>query len=819
MLFTAKEIAKICSGEIKGNENCLLKFSAALTDSRNLISSENTLFFAIKTIRNDGHNFIHELYNKGVRGFVVEKSFIPNFDLFSEAVFIYVENSIKALQQLALIHRKSFLTPIIAITGSNGKTIVKEWLYLLLSKYENTLRSPKSYNSQIGVPLSVLLLNENHKFGIFEAGISQPNEMQNLEEIISPDFGIFTNIGPAHDENFENINLKINEKAKLFIACKEVVVCSAHQNILNSLKQQKIKLFTWGINENDNIRIVDKIILETKTKFIVEFKSETYSFAIPYTDEASAENAMHSFACMLMLGFDAYSVSQNMFFLPGIAMRLELHQAINSCFLINDSYNSDLYSLSIALDFLKQQQQHRKTCVILSDMKQTGQSPEKLYTLVSEKLIKRDINRLIGIGTEISSQKNLFNKIPNIQFFESTNDYVNQHKPENFNEEAILLKGSRSFEFEKLVRLFEQKTHNTVLEINLNSILHNLNSFRSIIKPQTSVMAMVKSFSYGCGSFEIASLLQHHHVDYLGVAYADEGIELRRNGIEIPILVMVPEEISCESIINYQLEPEIYNFHSLLWFSKFKNRKINIHLKLDTGMHRLGFQEEDIEELIKTLKNLPNINVKTIFSHLAAADDPNSDEFTNFQISKFISMTEKIKLQLEINPKRHILNSAGIERFPQAQFEMVRLGLGLYGVNNTSNKNIHLQNVSSLKSKIIQIKKIKKGERISYGSDCISEKEMQVAIVPIGYADGFRRILSNGKGKIRINGQYCKVVGKVCMDMTIIDIGDLNVKVGDEAIIFDEKYSISEFAKDMEVIPYEVFTSISQRVKRTYLFE
>lgn len=819
MLYNAQEIADICSGQISGNQISDLKFSSALTDSRNLISSENTLFFAIKTQRNDGHNYISELYNQGVRGFVVERGFVFDQALFTDAVFIIVENTLNALQQIAVFHRKKFSIPIIAITGSNGKTIVKEWLYWLLSKHQNTIRSPRSFNSQIGVPLSVLLTENFHKYAIFEAGISQNNEMQNLEEIIKPDFGIFTNIGPAHDENFKNIEQKIEEKTKLFENCKKLVVCSAHAQIINKLNNKHIKTFLWGNNENDDIVIIEKTISSTKTKFIVKYQSEIFNFSIPFTDEASSENAMNSFACMLMLGFDANEVCQSMSFLPTIAMRLELRQAINSCFLINDAYNSDLQSLSLALDFLKQQQKHRKTCVIISDMKQTGLKKENLYSSIAQKLAKREINRLIGIGPDISSQKEIFANIPNTQFFESTNDYIKQHSPDNFNEEAILIKGSRSFEFEKLVRLFEQKTHNTVLEINLNSILHNLNSFRSILKPETKVMAMVKSFSYGCGSFEIASLLQHHHIDYLGVAYADEGIELRRNGIEIPIMVMVPEEISSESIINYQLEPEIYNFHSLSWFSKFKNRKINIHLKLDTGMHRLGFQEEDIDELVKILKDLPNINVKTIFSHLAAADDPNSDDFTNMQISNFSRMTEKLMLELKINPRRHILNSAGIERFPQAQFEMVRLGLGLYGVKNTLNSKLQLQNVSCLKSTIIQTKEIKAGERISYGSECVANKDMKLAVVPIGYADGFRRILSNGRGKIRVNGVYCKVVGKVCMDMTIIDIGNLNVKVGDEAIIFDEKYKISDFAKEMEVIPYEIFTSISQRVKRTYLFE
>lgn len=817
MVLSACELIKICSEETCNKDVPSIFFSNFLTDSRNLTYPDNTVFFAIKTTRNDGHNYIEQLYKKGVRGFVVHKGFAK--ENYKDAFFIEVENSLTALQKIAKYHRKKFTKPVIAISGSNGKTIVKEWLFYLLSKFETVIRSPKSYNSQIGVPLSVLMIEDFHTTCIFEAGISQPNEMQNLEEIINPDYGIFTNIGPAHSENFFNTQDKIFEKVKLFLKCKKVVACSEHSEIIDALHYNKISTFLWGYKTTDNIRIINKTIEKNSTTFTIEYSGEVLVFKIPFADSASSQNAMNCFATMVMLGYNTKKTCELMSLLSPVAMRLELRSAINSCFLINDSYNSDLHSLSIALDFLNQQKQHRETCVILSDMFQTGLNSEELYKKISIELNQRNISRLIAIGENISNQQNLYNEIPKTEFYKNTNDFLENFKNINFKDEAILIKGARKFEFEKIVRLLEQKTHNTVFEINLNSILHNLNTYKSTLKPTTKIMTMVKSFSYGCGSYEIASLLQHHHVEYLCVAYADEGVELRKNGIVIPIMVMIPEENTCETILKYNLEPEIYSFESLNWFTQYKQIKIRIHLKIDSGMNRLGFLNNDLDKLIKILKEQNNIEIASVFSHLSAADDEKSDIFTYSQIEKFKNMTEKIKSELNISPKLHILNSAGIERFPDAQFDMVRLGLGLYGVKTTENKNLNLQNVGSLKSRIIQIKNISVGERVGYGSDYIAQENLKVAIVSIGYGDGFRRILSNGKGKIRVNDYECEVIGKVCMDMTIINVSGINVNVGDEAIIFDEKYNISDFAKDMDVIPYEVLTGISQRVKRTYLYE
>ncbi len=822
MNYSIKQIANAIQGELSGKQSELI-INNVLTDSRRLVDPASSIFFAIRTEKQNGHQFINELYEKGVRCFVITEqadSFISNFP---EASFIFTSNAIKALQLLASFHRNKFLFPIIGITGSNGKTIVKEWLFTLLSKYTPTFRSPKSYNSQIGVPLSICMLQSYHQLAIIEAGISKTDEMANLEKIIRPNIGIFTTIGPAHNENFIDINQKINEKLLLFLNVHTIVINSDENQVLQTILEHPIlskkKIFKWGKSSNDNVQIIKSTKKQSSTNIELKYQNSIKEIKVPFTDEASIQNIMHCLACMLVLNYDIDELIDSIAELSHVEMRLEMHQGLSDCLIINDAYNSDLHSLNIALDFLKQQQQYRKATVILSDMFQTGMEQKNLYANIVSMLEKRNIDKFIGIGRQLVLHQKLFKNIPEQFFYENTDDFLNQHHINNFKQETILVKGARIFAFEKICKSLQKVSHQTVLEVNLNAIIHNLNVFKSLLKPKTKIMAVVKAFSYGSGSYEIASLLQYHHIDYLAVAYADEGVELKKHGIKLPVMVMIPEYSSISTIIENNLEPEIYSFESLQWFLSDDERLIKIHLKFDSGMNRLGFQKNDIDKLINILKKYKHIQVSSIFSHLSAADNPHDDTFTQQQIQTFTKMCSKITQNLNISPLLHILNSAGISRFSEAQFDMVRLGIGLYGIQPDQENNLQLENVATLKSNIIQIKHIKAGERIGYGDTCVLNKDSTIAVVPIGYADGYRRILSNGKGKMIVNGKSCKVIGNICMDMTIIDITNVQAKVGDDAIIFGNNYPIQEFSNEMEVIPYEALSGISKRVKRQYVLE
>lgn len=796
--------------------------SCFLTDSRKLSHPEQTVFFALKTNIRDGHQFIKPLYEKGVNHFVVSDSFTDT-DEFKDACFYVTPSPLKALQNIASSYRKRFSLPVIGITGSNGKTVIKEWMYYLLSKHGAVVRSPKSFNSQIGVPLSVLLIEDYHKYAVFEAGISQPGEMISLQKIIQPDFGIFSNIGPPHSENFFNDQQKIEEKLLLFSHCQRIVMSSSHKQIVDTILLKEINNdnlgFFWGYNDSDHVQIINEFCNGNQKSFSLLYNKESVTFTIPFTDAASSENAMHCFSCMMMMGFDPFETAKYMEGLPSVAMRLELNNGINNSIVINDSYNSDLHSLEIALDFLIQQQQNRTSCVILSDIMQTGMKQEDLYRQTTRLVETKKIQRFIGIGSSITQFKKLFVNIPETYFFQNTQEFIDSLAMHTYSNSIILVKGSRQFGFERIASLFEQKTHQTVLEINLSSILHNLALYRSKLKQGTGLMAMVKAFSYGSGSHEIARLLEYHHVDYLGVAYADEGIELRNKGISMPIMVMAPEETTIEHIISGNLEPEIYSFESLSWLKKYSSESFKIHIKFDSGMHRLGFNPEDISALCQTLKKMPNINVVSVFSHLSSADNPADKSFTLSQIQLFTRMYESFCNYMNIRPKRHILNSAGITAYPEAQFDMVRLGLGLYGIQPSDYEQLPLKQAARLITRIIQIKKLKKGDRIGYGGDFLADRPMTIAIIPIGYADGFRRMLSHGVGKAYINNKACPVAGNICMDMTIIDITGTDAMVGDEVVIFDQTHPIRELAETMKTIPYEVISGISGRVKRIYLME
>ena len=822
--YSFQEIADIVNGRILSISENPGEITDLLIDSRRLIKPDNCVFIALVSKKNNGHNYIDEMYSKGIRSFVVSEESCN----YKDANCILVENTLDALQKLTAFHRKQFNIPIIGITGSNGKTIVKEWLFQLLNPDKKIIRSPKSYNSQVGVPLSVWQMKSNHEMGIFEAGISEPDEMNKLQSIINPTMGIFTNIGPAHGENFINTIQKAGEKLKLFTKVKTLIYSTDYpeiqQVIIRSQILNSINAFTWSKKNEADLQIKTIHHNHNTSNISGYYKDQDISISIPFSDDASVENAIHCWACMLYLGYENNTINERMALLQPIAMRLELKEGINHCSIINDSYNSDINSLNIAIDFLNQQNQHKRKTVILSDILQSGQNEEELYSEIATMLEKKGVSKIIGIGSAIMKQADKFQI--DKAFFPSTDHFLKNYSCASFQNESILLKGARVFEFEQISHALQQKAHETVLEVNLNGLIHNLDYYRRKIKPGTKIMAMVKAFSYGSGSFEIANILQYHRVDYLAVAYADEGVELRKAGIQVPIMVMNPDEQSFDAIINQNLEPEIYNFRSLkLLLEAIKtniipdNKPIKIHIKLDTGMHRLGFLADEIDRLIEVLLTNKYIFVQSVFSHLASSEDTNDDEFSKFQIQQFNTMSEKIRARSDHHILKHILNSAGISRFPYAQFDMVRLGISLYGISSVASDLQQLENVSTLKSTISQIKIVPAGSSIGYNRKWVVEKDTTIAIIPVGYADGLNRKLSNGIGNLYINSKSVPIVGNVCMDMCMVDISNIEAKEGDDVIIFGKDHPLTEHAEALDTIPYEVLTGISRRVKRVYYHE
>ncbi len=818
MNYYFNDIANITNGKIFANDNP--KIECLIYDSRMIIPTKNSLFFAIKTKYNDGHFFIKELYDKGHKNFIVNQYF-KSFNKFKKANFIQVNNTVKALQKLATFHRNKFNIPVIGITGSNGKTIVKEWLTYFLNKYFFAVQSPKSFNSQIGVPLSVWEMNENHEIAVFEAGISKKAEMDNLQKIIMPDIGIFTNIGDAHQENFSSVEEKINEKIKLFYNSDIIIFSKDCYRVKKYIanKYPNKKFFTWSEKYKADLKIISINKNDYSTIIKVAYKEKKYSVKTNFTDRASIENIIITLSALLVIFPDKKPNSFDFTELSPVEMRLQQIKGKHNSTIINDAYNADITSLRIAIDVLNSQNQNSKKTLIISDIFQVGKKKNVLYAELSNILNKSNINRLIAVGKDVSKYKNLFSV--KSYFFDNTKELISSLKDFNFDNEAVLIKGARKFKFEQISDILQLKNHRTVLEINLNALENNLYYFKNYLNKNTKIMAMVKAFSYGSGSYEIANFLKRKNVHYLAVAITDEGIELRKGGIDLPILILNPDSTNFNLLIKYNLEPEIYNFKILdEFYNAVKNKIYNpypIHLKINTGMNRLGFCSEEINFLIKKLKNYPKIFVKSVFSHLAASDEPKYDNFTKMQINQYKKITKKIKNSLNYSFIKHILNSAGIERFPQAQFDMVRLGIGLYGVSATDNPK--LQNISTLKTKIIHIAKVKKGETVGYGRKGKIEKDSIIATIPIGYADGLNRLLSNRKGKVLINNSYVPIIGNICMDLTMIDVSEVNAKIGDEVVVFGKKNTITKIANELNTIPYEILTSIPQRVKRVYLWE
>ena len=826
-MFTFLQAANICNGKVINFQNDF-PVRHLLTDSRKAIISDASLFFAIKGEHHNGHQFLKELYKKGIKQFVVEREAHITKSMFPGANIIEVKSAVTALQQLAAHYRNGYHIPVIGITGSNAKTIIKEWLSQLLSKDFNIVRSPKSYNSQIGVPLSVWQINPNHNLGIFEAGISKPGEMECLQKVIKPTIGIFTNIGTAHSEGFTADEQKIKEKLKLFRESELLFYCKDHvvvdEIIKTTFKGNLPRLFSWSkVDDTADLKI--EIIRRDLHETIIEFSSchevyhQKYSvFKIPFTDDASIENIIHCICVMVFLKVEGAEIQNRIRLLKPISMRLELKEGINGCAIIDDTYNNDLAGLKLALDFLTQHKPQSKKTVVLSDVLEAGITDEDLYQSIADLLASKAIDKLIAVGEKIAAYKHLFKK--NSKFFQDTEAFLQKIDKKNFNNEIILIKGARVFGFEKIVNILEQRVHGTVLEINLDALSHNLNFYRNKLKPNVKIMCMVKSHAYGAGILEVAHLLQFHRVDYLAVAYVDEGVLLRENGISLPIMVLNPSVQTFEKMAVNNLEPEIYSLEMLQDYLEFINNKpATIHLALDTGMHRLGFESADLEQLINTVKSKNHLKVASIFSHLVGADEDMFNDFSREQIKLFEEMASKIETGLGYKTIKHILNSAGIVRFPKAQFDMVRLGIGLYGIEATGIEQDGLQTVGTLKTIISQIKEIAKGETVGYSRKGKVNDNMTIATIAIGYGDGFSRRFSNGVGHVLIKGQEAPIIGNICMDMCMVDISNIDAKEGDEVIVFGKDLSISELAKAIDTIPYEILTNVSERVKRVFYSE
>lgn len=822
MMYQIKEIAKVISARPAEWQDATV--SLLLTDSRRLSIPEESLFFALKTKTNDGHRYIKDLYSLKVRNFVVS-DILPEYSAMPDANFLVVKDTLRALQRLVTYHRKRFNIPVIGITGSNGKTVVKEFLYQLLRSEFNIVRSPRSYNSQIGVPLSVWEMNERHTLGIFEAGISQPDEMEYLQPIISPTIGVITSIGEAHQENFISMGQKCREKLQLFVDSDAIIYNGDDTLIADSVEASCLshKAIIWSRTDTEAPLYIESIEKQAdKTIIRCTLLGFERTYTIPFTDDASIENVIQCIAIMLYLKPTSVNDVEKFSRLEPVAMRLEVIEGINDCLLINDTYNSDINSLDIALDFQQSRKVGRemKTTLILSDILQSGTLPKSLYRKVSDLVSHRKVDRLIGIGKDLKEYEAFF-PTKEKEFYTTTEEFLAQPLQQMFRNELILIKGSRRFHFERITERLVRKVHETTLEVNLDAIVHNFNFYRSRLNPETKMVCMVKASAYGAGSYELAKTLQEHRCDYLAVAVADEGEELRKAGITIPIMVMNPEFGSFNVLFENNLEPEVYSFRLLDAIIRETERRgitsYPIHIKVDTGMHRLGFQPGDMPAVYERLRQQSGVVARSVFSHLAGSDSSIFDDFTMEQIGKFQTAAKTLEEGLEYKVIKHILNTAGIERFPQYQMDMVRLGIGLYGVSASGLRG--LRNVSTLKTTILQIQDVPKGDSIGYGRRSYVDRDSRIAIIPIGYADGLDRHFSNREGIVLINGQRCPIIGNICMDACMVDVTDIEAHEGDTVVIFGEGLEVNELSDRLHTIPYEILTSVSPRVKRVYYRE
>ena len=827
MIYSIEKVTALIGAHRFGTHAGNISF--LLIDSRSLCFPEETLFFALHTERNDGHRYIHELYNRGVRNFVVET--LPDSwqERYPQANFLRVPNTLKALQRLAERHRDEYQIPIVGITGSNGKTVVKEWIYQLLLPSHTVTRSPRSFNSQIGVPLSVWLLNEHTRIGLFEAGISQPNEMQALRDIIQPTIGVFTSLGSAHQENFSSMREKCLEKMKLFQDAKTIVY-PADDPVIAEVIATECQLGAhfgrYDHTERMACRLLDSQVVGNQAHIRASFRcelegSETlFEYVLPYIDEASIRNSMICAATCLQLGLTLDVIRERLLHLEPVAMRLEVKPGINDCTLINDSYNNDLDSLVIAMDFMNRRPdcEGRKRTLILSDIFQSGLRPEQLYKNVSEIVSKGGVEKFIGIGAEISARQDDI-RIPEKYFFPTTEAFLESDLFKQLHSEVILLKGARKYGFDLITDQLVEKVHETILEVNLNAVVKNLNYFRSFLKPETKMVCMVKADAYGSGAIEVAKTLQDHRVDYLAVAVADEGVTLRQNGITSNIMIMNPAMTAFKTMFDHELEPEVYSFRLMDALIKAARKEgitgYPVHIKIDTGMHRLGFNpEKDIDEVIYRLQQQNAIIPRSVFTHFVGSDSDDFDAFSAMQFERFDKASKKLQSAFSHHILRHIDNSAGIEHFPERQLDMCRLGIGLYGVDSRDNRI--LNNVCTLKTTILQIRHVPKEETVGYSRRGVLQRDSVIAAIPIGYADGLDRHLGRGHGYCLVNGQKAPYVGNICMDVAMIDVTDIDCHEGDTVEIFGDNLPVTVLSDILDTIPYEILTGVSNRVKRIY---
>ena len=843
MKYTIEKITTLIGARRIGDTEAVVSW--LLTDSRSLCFPEETLFFALRSGRNDGHNYIPELYRRGVRNFVVERGYFKLPDgiaansaegALAGANILEVVSPLEALQRLAERHRDEFDVPIVGITGSNGKTMVKEWLYQLLSPYKIVTRSPKSYNSQIGVPLSVWLLGEQTEVGLFEAGISQPGEMQALRDIIQPSIGVLTSLGTAHQENFRSMDEKCQEKLSLFHDAK-VVAYNSDDNVVSRCMRKSGyhgEKLSWSKEDPQAAMFIKKIERRnTVSTLYYIYKGKEGTYHLPFIDDASVECSIAAAVVALYLGVTPEELDVRMSQLEPVAMRLEVKEGQHGCTLINDSYNSDINSLDIALDFMSRRpdQEGKSRTLILSDIYQSGVTPHELYHRVMELAVKRGVTKFIGIGKEIKRilaaegggqiAGDQTAKLPGTVafFFDDVEEFLRSEVFKGLRNEIVLIKGARDFGFDQITEMLEQKVHETILEVNLNAVVENLNHFRSYMKPDTKIICMVKADAYGAGAVEVSKTLQDHRVDYLAVAVADEGVTLRKNGITSNIMIMNPEMTAFKTMFDYDLEPEVYSFRIMDALIKAAEKEgitnYPVHIKLDTGMHRLGFDPvQDIDEVINRLKHQNAIIPRSVFSHFVGSDSDDFDTFSAHQFELFDTASKKLQSAFEHKILRHICNSAGIEHFPERQLDACRLGIGLYGVDSRDNHIINT--VSTLKTTILQLRHVPKDETVGYSRKGVLTRDSVIAAIPIGYADGLNRHLGRGKGYCLVNGQKAPYVGNICMDVALIDVTDIPCKEGDTVEIFGEHLPVTVLSDILDTIPYEVLTGVSNRVKKVY---
>lgn len=824
MKTDVRKLAEITGSALKGDAG--LEVRDLLIDSRKVLElSDGTMFIALKGEKNDGHNYIGDMYRAGVRVFLVTGSlFNAAADDYPGAAFIISADSLSALHRIAAWKRENYRGHLISVTGSNGKTIIKEWLSDILGKQHNVIRSPRSYNSQVGVPLSLWYLDNEYDSAVIEAGMSEPGEIEKLEKIIRPQTGIFCHIGEAHRENFASSEEMVREKLGLFIN-SEVIVYPAdkpeiHEGIKNDERLGNKRLFSWSAGKNEADVCIKPVLHKDQEPLLdVSYGDKKFLCRLPFSDRASVDNISTVITVLLYLGVDSRLISEGVENLYPVAMRMEQKEGINNCLLLEDFYNSDPGSLRIAMEYLKGISD-KKITLILSDFVEGNRNREELYREVAASIRKTGVRKLVAIGDDLAAYGDLFDVDKRI-FFKGTEDFIASFQPAGFRDEAILIKGARKFEFERIGRLLELKTQQTRLEINLNAVLSNLDTFRSFLQKGTKIMAMVKAFAYGAGPREISEWLIYNGIDYLAVAYPDEGISLRKEGITCRIMVMNPDPYSLRSLLEYDLEPEIYSMKILYSFMeearRFGARAYPVHIKLDTGMHRLGFTDSDIREMTEALTDCRTLKIASVFSHLAASYDEDMDVFTHSQARNYIRMSNLIREKTGTDFTRHLLNSAGTVRFPEYQFDMVRMGIGLYGISEVEMKG--LRTAPGFYTRISQVKTIKPGEGLGYGLKDASEKERKIAILPLGYADGLRRSMGQGRGRVYAGGHYLPLAGNVCMDMCMVDVSGTGLEAGDEVEIFGENIPVGEMADICNTIPYEILTGIPARVKRIYLYE